>query len=141
MTDEAPTHPTPAPSALTQPWWDAAKERRLTVQHCIACDRLIFYPREFCPSCLSSELEWREMSGKGHVHTYTVIRQAAHPYFQEHVPYLYGVVKLVEGPQMFTNFLMDLDAIEIGQPVEAVFTDISDEYAIVQWKPSPRATP
>ena len=104
MTDEAPTHPTPAPSALTQPWWDAAKERRLTVQHCIACDRLIFYPREFCPSCLSSELEWREMSGKGHVHTYTVIRQAAHPYFQEHVPYLYGVVKLVEGPQMFTNF-------------------------------------
>ncbi len=136
MADEAPTHPTPAPSPLTQPWWEAAKQRRLTVQHCIACDRLIFYPRELCPSCMSSELEWREVSGKGHVHTYTVIRQAAHPYFQQHVPYLYGLVQLVEGPRMFTNFLMAEDEIEIGQPVEAVFKDISDDYAIVQWSPT-----
>ena len=136
MADEASTHPTPNPNALTQPWWDATKERRLTVQHCVACDRLVFYPREFCPHCLSSEMEWVEVGGKGRVHTYTVIRQAAHPYFQEQVPYLYGVVELDEGPRMYTNFLMDIDAIEVGQRVEAVFTDISDDYTIVQWKPA-----
>ncbi len=136
MADEASTHPTPNPNALTQPCWVETKERLLSVQHCVACDRLVFYPREFCPHCLSSEMEWVEVGGKGRVHTYTVIRQAAHPYFQERVPYLYGVVELDEGPRMYTNFLMDIDAIEVGQRVEAVFTDISDDYTIVQWKPA-----
>ncbi len=138
MADEAPTHPLPAPTPVSQPFWDGTKERKIMLQWCRVCDQIIWYPREFCPNCLESDEapEWIEASGQGRIHTFTVIRQAAHPYFQEHVPYLYGVVKLVEGPQMFTNFLMDLDAIEIGQPVEAVFTDIADDYAIVQFQPA-----
>ena len=85
---------------------------------------------------MGANLSWKTSKGEGVIYTYTVIRQAAHPYFQEQVPYLYGVVELDEGPRMYTNFLMDIDAIEVGQRVEAVFTDISDDYTIVQWKPA-----
>ena len=49
MADEGPQRPIPQSNALTQPFWEATKEGRLTVQRCTACDRLFWYPREFCP--------------------------------------------------------------------------------------------
>ena len=135
MVTEAPTHPIPYPNAVSRPFWEAAKNRKLSMQRCHDCERMVFTPRELCPNCMSSDLDWVELSGTGRVYTYTLIQQAAHPYFYDLVPYLYGVVMLDEGPRMFTNFLIDHDAIEIGQRVQAVFKDISDEYAIVQFEP------
>lgn len=136
MVTETWSHPLPTPTPVSQPFWDAAKQHRLSMQRCHDCEQMVFTPRELCPGCMSSDLDWVDLSGRGRVYTYTLIQQAAHPYFQDKVPYLYGVVLLDEGPRMFTNFLMDHDAIEIGQRVQAVFTDISDEYAIVQFEPA-----
>ena len=36
------------------------------------CERPIFYPRERCPGCLDSNLEWRPASGRGVVYAVTV---------------------------------------------------------------------
>ena len=107
------------------------------LQWCRMCDTTIWYPREFCPSCLESDEspQWIEASGKGRIHTFTVIRQAAHPYFNQHTPYLFGVVELAEGVRMYTNFLMPVDEAECGIEVEPVFKQLNDEITIVQWQP------
>ena len=93
---EAPKRPVPVSNALTQPFWDATKEERLTVMRCKDCDRLVWYPREFCPHphCFSNNMEWVEVSGKGRLHTFTIIAQAQDPWFQEKVPYIFGVIQL-----------------------------------------------
>ena len=137
MTSEAPIHPVPVPTPTALPFWDGTKENKIMIQWCRICDTTIWYPREFCPNCIEIDVspEWIEASGQGRIHTFSIIRQAAHPYFQEKVPYLFGVVELAEGVRMYTNFLMPVDEAECGLPVEPVFKEISEDFTIVQWQP------
>ena len=136
-----PPKPVPIPNELTRPYWEAAKEGRLVAQRCETCDNLFFYPREFCPRCLSAELTWEQISGKGRVYTYTIMRQAAHPAFQAEVPYIFGVVQMLEGPRMYTNILCGIDEVYVDMPVEVVFEPASDEINLVKWKPAAGALP
>ena len=46
------------PDALTQPFWDAANEGRLVIQHCHACDRLQ-HPRRRRVSSVAPGTIWR----------------------------------------------------------------------------------
>ncbi len=55
----------PPVSPVSAPFWEATRERRLLVQWCLDCDKSVFYPRETCPGCLGTDLEWREASGDG----------------------------------------------------------------------------
>ena len=54
----------PRPDLETQPWWDAARERRLLIKRCASCGRAHFYPRPFCPHCWSDRVDWEEASGR-----------------------------------------------------------------------------
>ena len=133
----APPRPLPASNPLTAPFWAAAKQRRLAVQHCAGCSRLIWYPREICPGCWTMDgIEWKELSGKGRLHTFTVIRQAADPYFQQRVPYVYGVVELDEGVRMISGIRCPVEDAACGMPVEAVFEDLDEDWTIVQFRPA-----
>ena len=62
------------PDALTQPFWDAANEGRLVIQHCHACNRLQHPPAPTCQQCGSRDhLAWQEMSGRGTIYNYGVV--------------------------------------------------------------------
>ena len=52
---------------LSEPFWEATRQRRLLVQRCEGCDAAVWYPRERCPHCLSDRLTWQESSGIGEV--------------------------------------------------------------------------
>ncbi len=81
--------PLPTPSHVSRPFWDAAKEHRLTYQRCSACGTRVFYPRDICPGpeCFGvGTLEWVESSGKGWVYACSISYQPAHPAFAEDVP-------------------------------------------------------
>ena len=75
------------------------------LQHCTDCDRYVYYPRSHCPGCLTRDLEWRELSGNGVVHTYTVARRPTAPPWSEDVPQLIAVVELDEGPRLTTELV------------------------------------
>lgn len=45
------------------------------IQHCSACGTHVFQPRVMCPSCGGDALDWVAPSGKGVVHSTTVIRR------------------------------------------------------------------
>ena len=57
--------PLPVVDADTRPFWEAARRHRFLIQHCLSCERYVFYPRALCPHCHSDRLEWREASGEG----------------------------------------------------------------------------
>ena len=43
------------PDELTKPFWDAANEERLVIQHCHACHRLQHPPAPRCEQCGSGD--------------------------------------------------------------------------------------
>lgn len=109
--------PFPQPDDVTQPFWDGIAEGKLRLQRCGGCGRCIFFPRAVCPHCMSAELEWVDASGRGTVHSVTVVHRAP-PGFDD-VPYPVALVDLEEGVRMMTR-IVDVDPadVRIGQQVE-----------------------
>ncbi len=137
MSPEARTRgPLPEPTPTTQPFWDGAHRHVLSIQRCKGCGVHIFYPRPACPECGSVELEWNEVSGRGTLYSFTIARRPTARDFADKVPYAIAIVELEEGPHVATNVVgCDLETLRIGQPLKAVFEDVSDEISLVHFRP------
>jgi uncharacterized protein len=81
----------------------------LLIQKCIECSRLNMYPRYACPHCQSQALGWQRASGRGVLHSFTVLRLGAPEGFESELPYAVGVVKLEEGVQLLARLMPDAD--------------------------------
>ena len=53
---------------------------------------------------MSSEVEWRKVSGRGSLHTYLINHRPARG-FEDDAPYAIAVVQLEEGPRMMSNIV------------------------------------
>ncbi|MFC1848029.1 Zn-ribbon domain-containing OB-fold protein, partial [Chloroflexota bacterium] len=80
--------------------------------------------------CLSSDLEWSVLKGTGTVVTFTETHVAGFSAFQDQVPYIVGVIKLEEGPQITGVIKFDKPASElrIGTEVAVDFDTEPSEY-------------
>ncbi|HZO08138.1 MAG TPA: Zn-ribbon domain-containing OB-fold protein [Myxococcota bacterium] len=118
--------PIPWPNPTTRPFFDAARERRLRLQRCPR-DGFFFYPRSRCPRCLGADWEWRDASGRGVVHSFSVDRVGHLPGLERAVPYAIAIVELEEGPRLTARIVdCDVDALRVGAPVEARYEDVED---------------
>jgi hypothetical protein len=128
----------PPISDYTQPFWDATKEQKFLVQWCAACEAPIFYPREVCPKCLSSErLEWRESAGKGSVYAFSVQHRPANPTMADRVPYTVALVELEDGIRLMSNVINCApDDVSVGMPVAVTWEPLSDGRNLPQFQPA-----
>ena len=127
--------PIPSNGDLTKPFWEAAKRGELIIPYCNSCSNLFFYPREVCPNCFSKDLDWKKMSGKGHVYTYTHVRQAVHPSFQSAKGHIYAIVQLDEGPKIPSGISgCEPNEVYMDMPVSVVFDDITEDYTLVKFE-------
>lgn len=132
MTEQLPR---PVSNPDSAPYWEGARADRLLIRKCRACGELHFMPRHLCPHCWSDDLEWIEASGRGTVHSFTVIRRAPMESFAPRVPYVVALVDLDEGPRMMANILGE-DALDtaIGDAVRVCFEDRGDGAKIPQFR-------
>ena len=95
----------------------------------------MFYPRIVCTLCLSTDLEWREASGRGRVYAATISYRAPDQAFRAEVPYVIALIDLEEGPRMMSN-VTDCDPgdVRIGDEVEVWFEDVSEDIAIPRFR-------
>lgn len=123
------------PPEGSQPFFDAAREHRLLIQRCGSCGRHQFYPRNICTACGSTDVEWVEASGRGSVHTFTVIHRGI-PGWVEEGPYVAAIVDLEEGARMTTN-IVDCrpEDVAIDMPVVASFVD-EGKYVLPRFRPA-----
>ena len=127
----------PVADGLSRPYWDGCREHRLMIQRCSACGVHQFYPRIMCSACLADSPEWVQASGRGHIRSFTVARHPVSSAYAAETPYVVALIKLDEGPTMMSNIVeCDIDALEIGQPVEVLFEDWSDEITVPKFRPS-----
>ena len=105
----------PAIAVEAEAWWQATKEKRLLVQHCVACDSYQHYPRALCLACASVDLHFVEAVGTGTVHSYTIVHRSPDPAVFN-PPYIVAVVELDEGPRLLTN-IIEADDLACDVPV------------------------
>lgn len=122
----------------TEPFWQAARERRLVAARCAACGRFRMPPSPFCPHCLSQELEWPTLSGRGFVYSYTVVGRAIFPEMEACVPYVPALVELPDADnlRLITNIVdTPLDEIVVGMPVGVVWDERADGVVVPRFRP------
>lgn len=131
-----PSRPLPRITPLDAAHWEATTRGVLLVQRCSECARWQWPAATRCPGCGADALVWERASGRGRVHTYTVVHAAGHPAFAAEVPYNVTVVQLDEGPLMLTNLVgLTQEDITVDLPVEVTFERVSPEMAIPRFTP------
>ncbi|MGC8525069.1 MAG: Zn-ribbon domain-containing OB-fold protein [Acidibrevibacterium sp.] len=109
--------PAPEANPETAAYWQAAASGKLVIRECGHCGKLHHYPRALCPFCFKPATGWREVSGRGKIYAYSVMRRAE-------TPYAIAYVTLEEGVTMLTNLIdCDFDGLQIGQAVKLVFQE------------------
>jgi len=129
-------NPLPELTSVSKPFYAAARQRKLLIQRCTQCRLSIFYPKFYCPHCLSAELEWFESRGRGKAYSFTVVHSAAPEAFKLALPYVIGVIDLDEGVRML-SWIVDCEhsAITCDMPVEVTFRDLDAEVALPMFRP------
>lgn len=109
-----------APDDLDRPFWEGCERGELLLQRCPRSGRW-HWPAAADPET-GSGLEWVAASGRGTIHTFTIIHKVYRPEWAARVPYNVIVVELEEGP-FFHSHLVDCpnEEIRVGMPVELVF--------------------
>ena len=128
--------PIPYPDNASREYWAAAAEGRLLYQECPNCGNRQLYPRGACMACGETP-EWRDASGRGTVHTFTVIRQNYAQPFRDMLPYVVAIIELEEGPRLMSN-LTDcaVTDVSIGMPVEVHFEPLDDGVGVPLFRPA-----
>ncbi|MGA2768456.1 MAG: Zn-ribbon domain-containing OB-fold protein [Candidatus Bathyarchaeia archaeon] len=101
-------------------FYEGLKEGKVYATKCKECGKLYFPPNADCPACLTTELEWVQLSSEAEVETFThvVIRPTT---FQQNKPYTVAIGKLKEGVKVLawlTGF--KLSEIKVGMKVKLV---------------------
>jgi uncharacterized protein len=108
------------------------------MQFCTQCAEWVWYPKPWCPNCGKREnLEWRKLSGKGAVYSFTVIRQVIDnsQAFQNEIPFVIGLIELDEGPRIYSNVSVPSpEEVKIGDRVSVYFEDATTEFSLPKFK-------
>jgi uncharacterized OB-fold protein len=121
----------------TREFWNGTADGRLLLRHCRACGHVHYYPRNFCPSCWSDDVDWVEASGGGTLYTWSTVYQNDLPPFHEQIPYVAAIVELDEGPRMMTRIVdHEQHELAIGMRLQARFEPLDDEVTIVVFAPA-----
>ena len=127
------SHEKPLPEITldSEAFWRSASEGKLMLKVCTQCGAVMYYPRILCTSCMSTDLQWREASGSGIVHAFSVVYRPPGPAFAPDIPYIVALIELAEGPRVFSNIIGVLPgSVYVGMPVEARFDKMADGIGI-----------
>lgn len=136
--DWRPERPLPEMDPDSQPFWDACARHELRIQRCDDCGWYSHFPGSACRRCGSSALTWTRVSGKGSVYTFVVVHHVVTPGFPPDQPYVIAWVELdeQEALRIPTNIVgCAPESVYIGQPVEVLFEDVSEGFAVPLFRP------
>ncbi len=129
--------PLPEIQPFSKPFWDGASAHKLLIQHCCDCDSLIFYPRRECPECWSTNLDWKQSSGKATLYSYSITYEGVEEIFADDLPIILAWVDLEEGIRMTTNIIdCEPDDVYIGMELEVAFRPLTDEVTLPFFRPA-----
>ena len=139
---ELNVRPVPIPDPISEFYWESAKQGRLAVQGFEGLD-LLQHPPSPVPEIPGGGPEGAvpiavEVSGRGTLFSFTVLRQPFHPAFVDAIPMMIGLTELDDAPgvRILTNIVeAQADELWIGMPMEVVF-ESRGGMALPQFRPA-----
>jgi uncharacterized OB-fold protein len=132
--------PVPEPDGLDAPYWQGTRQNELRIERCRDCRAWLWGPEWICHQCLSFDIEWQRVEGRGLIYSWERAWHPVHPALKGHPPYIVALVELPEAGhvRMLGNLLGDPhQAVRIGSAVEAVFEPhdaAKSPYTLVHWR-------
>lgn len=129
--------PLPTIDNWNRGFWAAAREEKLAAPHCQDCGKIFFPPGACCPHCLSQNLGWKALSGRGTVESWTVFHQLYYKGFADELPYNVAVVRLDEGISLMSNIVgVARDGLSSGMKVQVCFEQATDDITLPKFRPA-----
>jgi uncharacterized protein len=127
--------PLPVPDASSTAFWEAAANHVLTVARCRHCGQATMPPDVVCPHCHTTDpgFEYAPVSGRGTVRSWTVVRQAMLPGFDDDLPFVLVDVELAEQSELrlIGRLRNGVGAdLRIGAAVAVAFDDLAPGVAV-----------
>ena len=122
------TRPTPKEVPWDRGFWANSAQGIMSAQRCLDCGRLQYYPKPVCSRCLSRNMVFEPLSGKGTVYSFTTVRRPENPDFVDEAPYTFLDVQLEEGIRLVSRLADERDAegLAIGDALEVVMKPVGD---------------
>tara|TARA_B100001559_G_C15944932_1_gene369339 strand:- start:85 stop:492 length:408 start_codon:yes stop_codon:yes gene_type:complete len=123
--------PRPTIDIDSKTYWDGAKNKKLMIQYSLDTKEYFLYSKQLTNTTDSKNIEWREVSGKGKIYSYTVVHAPAGPAFKDDTPYIVASIELEEGARIISNVITeDVTNVSIGDRVKVIFEKQDDEFTI-----------
>ena len=119
----------------TEPFWQAAKQRRLSVPQCADCAKFRMPPTPFCPDCQSRKVNWVELGGEAIIYSFAVVHGIPG------LPDLTLVAAILDlpdapGARLVSNVVGVAPAdVNIGMSVRVDFSPIADGWLLPVFRP------
>lgn len=119
----------------TEPFWEAARERRLTACQCGSCGAFRMPPTAYCPECQSTKKDWPALPGTATVFSFAICNK--NPATGDDYIYVPVVVDLDGAPGARLNANVtgcDADDVAIGMAVTVEWTPIADGWVLPNFR-------
>ena len=109
---------------------------KVMATRCKQCGTVYFPPRLDCPSCLSSEVEWFEIKGKGKLASYTKVNYGPTG-FEADAPYTLALGEF-DGVQILARLSRDIkeNDIKVGMPLTVNPVKLPNNRLAYEFKPA-----
>lgn len=122
----------PVPDRDDEEFWTGVGDGRLLLQRCASCKTMRHPPSPMCAACLSTDVEWFEVAGRGSVYSWI---ESRHPTEPDAEPRIVALIDLDEGTRMVSNLQhVALADVHPGLRVEVFFEDF-DGTVLPQFRP------
>ncbi|HEY6456958.1 MAG TPA: OB-fold domain-containing protein [Steroidobacteraceae bacterium] len=123
------------PAKFGQPFWEATREKRLVLQYCPRTAHYQFFPRPLSIFTAKRDLQWREVSGRATLYSYTLIPEGSIA-TNEHPVRILAIVELMEGVRMLSNIgNVAVAALRIGMPLIPLWEPLPNGMHLLKFQP------
>ena len=116
-------------------WWQLVEQDVLPIQQCKSCGKLHHPPRPMCDHCRSTDMGHVVASGRGTVHTFTVIHYPQFPGYD--FPIVAALIDLEEGTRIVSNVVECAPRdVHIGMAVQGFVQQGEDGMKLPVFRPA-----
>jgi hypothetical protein len=143
MTEELPsitsrsiTFTHKVPILKTRLFWEKLKEGKIYATKCKKCGEIYYPPQSDCAHCLTSDVEWVELSKDAVLETYTQALQRPAG-FDTHEPYIIAIARTKERVRVM-GWLegTKLEEVKVDMKLEMSTRKLPDGFWVITFKPS-----
>lgn len=123
--------------AKVAPLVDYLEKGKVMMTKCQQCGKAFFPPKADCPRCVSSNVEWLEISSIGTLLTFTVVNYGPSG-FENDTPYTLGIAEFEEGVKVLgrVSKAISPEDIKVGMRVKLAPLKLANEQIIYEMRRS-----